>query len=65
MDNTLLNKLPKKWHLYIKDIYKENSRYSVVIQFEDGFCRSIGDTNFSDLKYYVRLIIEEDRNTEL
>lgn len=65
MDKTLLNKLPKKWHKYIKDIYKEYGRYSVVIEFEDGFARSIGDTNFSELKDYIRMIIEEDRKTEL
>lgn len=65
MDKALLNKLPKKWHKYIKDIYKEYGRYSVVIEFEDGFSRSIGDTNFSELKDYIRMIIEEDRKTEL
>lgn len=65
MGNALLNKLPKKWHKYIKDIYKEYGRYSVVIVFDDGFSRSIGDTNFSELKDYIRMIIEEDRKTEL
>ena len=64
MDNNLLNKLPKKWHKYIKDIYKEYNRYSVVIVFEDGFSRSIGDTNFSNLKDYIKAIIDEDRKTE-
>ena len=64
MDKGLLNKLPKKWHKYIVDIYKEYDRYSVVIKFEDGFCRSIGDTNFTELKYYIKAIIEEDRTIE-
>lgn len=64
MDNTLLKKLPKKHHKYIKDIYKQCGRYSVVICFDDGFTRSIGDSNFSDLKYYVKQIIEVDRKTE-
>lgn len=62
MMNNLLNKLPKKHHKYIKDIYKECGRYSVVIEFEDGFTRSIGDTNFNEIKWMVKEIIEEDRN---
>lgn len=62
MKKDLLNKLPKKHHKYIKDIYKECGRYSVVIEFEDGFTRSIGDTNFSEIKWMVKEIIEENRN---
>lgn len=64
MDKTLLNKLPKKWHKFVKDIYKEGARYSMVIEFEDGFSRSIGDTRFRNLKDYAREIIEENRNAE-
>lgn len=64
MDAILLRKLPKKYHKYIEDIYKEGKRYSVVIKFEDGFSRSIGDTNFSYLKSYVKEIIEVNRYTE-
>lgn len=65
MESALLNKLPKKYHPFIKDIYKEEKRYSVVLTWSDGFSRSIGDTNFSDLKDYIRTIIEEDRTTEI
>lgn len=56
MDENLRNKLPKKWHKYIKDIYKESKRYSVVIQFEDGFSRSIGDKLVA--KYKKRSLYE-------
>lgn len=61
MDNSLLNKLPKKHQPYIKDIYKEGARYSAVIIFEDGFSRSIGEESFSELKYEIKEIIENDR----
>ena len=64
MNNTLLNKIPKKHQKYITDIYKEDKRYSCVIQFEDGFSRSIGGENFSELKMYIKEIIEINRNTE-
>lgn len=64
MDMTLLNKLPKKHHSFIKDIYKEYSRYSVVIEFEDGFQRSIGEWNFKELKYEIKEIIENNRNAQ-
>lgn len=64
INQDLLNKLPKKWHSYIKAIYKEGKRYSVVIGFEDGFTRSIGEWNFTELKYYIKSIIEEDRNIQ-
>jgi hypothetical protein len=64
MANELLNKLPKKHHKYIKDIYKEGGRYSVVIEFEDGFTRSIGEWSFKELKDYVKEIVEVNRNAE-
>lgn len=64
MENKLLNKLPKKYHNHIKDIYKEGSRYSCVIEFEDGFTRSIGEWSFAALKDYIREIIEVNRNAE-
>lgn len=64
METNLLNKLPKKYHSYIKDIYKEGSRYSVVIEFSDGFTRSIGEWNFSELKYEIKEIIENNRKAE-
>lgn len=64
LDEKLLNKLPKKHHKYIKYIYKEGNRYSVSITFEDGFTRSIGEWNFSELKYEIKEIIENDRNAE-
>ena len=64
MDNNLLNKLPKKHQKYIKDIYKECGRYSAVIEFEDGFTRSIGEWNFTDFKAYIKEVIEVNRNAE-
>lgn len=63
MDN-LINKFPKKHQKYIKDAYKEYGRYSVVIEFEDGFSRSIGGWNFKEVKDYTKEIIEVDRNIE-
>lgn len=63
-DTSLLNKLPKKHQPYIKYIYKESNRYSCVIVFEDGFTRSIGEWNFSELKYEIKEIIEHDRNAQ-
>lgn len=62
--NNIIDKFPKKHQKYIKDAYKEYNRYSVVIQFEDGFTRSIGGWNFSEVKDYVKQIIETDRNIE-
>lgn len=64
MDMKLLSKLPKKHHKYIVDIYKECGRYSVVLKWEDGFTRSIGEWNFSELKYMIKEIIEINRNAE-
>lgn len=64
MDMKLLNKLPKKYHKYIIDIYKEYGRYSVVLKWEDGFTRSIGEWNFTELKYMIKELVEVDRNTE-
>lgn len=64
MENEIINKFPKKHQKYIKDAYKEYGRYSVVIIFEDGFARSIGGWNLAEVKYYVKAIIEEDRNIE-
>lgn len=64
MNNNIIDKFPKKFHKYIKDAYKEYNRYSVVIVFEDGFSRSIGGWNLSEVKSYVKDIIEVDRNIE-
>ncbi len=58
------DKFPKKHQKYITDAYKEFNRYSVVIQFEDGFTRSIGGWNFAEVKDYVKQIIEVDRRIE-
>ena len=63
MEN-IREKFPKKHQKYIKDVYKEDRRYSVVIEFEDGFTRSIGGWNFGEVKAYVKDIVEVDRNTE-
>lgn len=60
----MINKFPKKHQPYIKDAYKEYGRYSVVIEFSDGFTRSIGGWNFQEVKAYVKDIIEIDRNIE-
>ncbi len=62
--NNLKDKFPKKHQKYIKDAYKEGSRYSVVIEFEDGFTRSIGGWNFAEVKDYVKNIIEVSRTIE-
>lgn len=62
--NPLLEKFPKKHRGFIKDVYKENGRYSVVVKFEDGFTRSIGGWNLAEVKDYVKEIIERDRNTQ-
>lgn len=64
MNKDIKDKFPKKFQKYIVDAYKEYNRYSVVIKFEDGFTRSIGGWNLSELKDYVKEIIEVDRNTE-
>lgn len=64
MDSSLLAKLPKKHHRYIRDIYKQCGRYSVVIEFEDGFTRSIGEWNFAELKAEVKEIVENNRYAE-
>ncbi len=64
MNKSIKDKFPKKHQKYISDAYKENDRYSVVIKFEDGFTRSIGGWNFTEVKAYVKEIIEEDRNIE-
>lgn len=60
----LINKFPKKHRQYIKDAYKEYGRYCVVLEFEDGFTRSIGEWTLSDIKDYVKQCIEVDRTTE-
>lgn len=62
--NSIKDKFPKKHQSYITDAYKEYGRYSVVIKFEDGFARSIGGWNLSEVKAYVKDIIENDRNIE-
>ena len=58
------DKFPKKHQKYITDAYKEYNRYSVVIQFEDGFTRSIGGWNLAEVKDYAKQIIEVDRTIE-
>ncbi len=60
----LKDKFPKKHQKYITDAYKEGNRYSVAIRFEDGFTRSIGGWNFSEVKDYVKNIIEVNRTIE-
>ena len=60
----IIDKFPKKHQKYITDAYKEYNRYSVVIRFDDGFTRSIGGWNFTEVKAYVKDIIEIDRNIE-
>ena len=65
MQKDIKNKFPKKHQKYIKDAYKEYDRYCVVLEFEDGFARSIGDFTLSDIKYYVKQCVEVDRNTQL
>ena len=56
----------RQWwcRLAFTNIYNECGRYSVVIEFEDGFTRSIGGWNFSEVKAYVKEIIEVNRNVE-
>lgn len=64
MANTIKDKFPKKHQKYIKEAYKEYGRYSVVIEFEDGFSRSIGGWNLSEVKAYAKEIIEVNRYYE-
>jgi len=64
MNKDIRDKFPKKFQKYIKDAYKEYDRYSVVIVFEDGFSRSIGGYSLSEIKDYVKQIIEVDRTIE-
>lgn len=64
MIENIKNKFPKKHQKYIVDAYKQDNRYCVVIRFDDGFTRSIGEYTIKDIKYYVKQIIEVDRNIE-
>lgn len=53
MDKTLLNKIPKKYHPAIKDIYKD----------EDGFWAYI-ENGYKVKNYYTEHTIHEDTLTE-
>lgn len=53
MDKTLLNKIPKKYHPAIKDIYKD----------EDGFWAYI-ENGYKIKDYYTEHTIHEDTLTE-
>lgn len=53
MDKTLLNKIPKKYHPAIKDIYKD----------EDGFWAYI-ENGYKVKDYYTEHTIHEDTLTE-
>ena len=68
MDNKLLSKFPKKHQPYIidcgKEVHANRTRYFAVIKFNDGFSRSIGESNLEELKYYIKQIIEVDRTIE-
>ena len=68
-DQRLFSKLPKKLQVKnITDIGVENHggerRYHAVIQFDDGFSRSIGEYTLSDFKNYINDVLFVDRNTE-
>ena len=68
-DEALFNKLPKKLQVKnIIDIGKEKhadgTRYFAVIQFDDGFQRSIGEYNMKDFKSYIDDILNKNRNIE-
>ncbi len=53
MDKTLLNKIPKKYHPAIKDIYRD----------EDGFWAYI-ENGYKVKDYYTEHTIHEDTLTE-
>ena len=65
----LFNKLPKKLQVdNIIDIEKEKTdydgiRYEAIIEFDDGFQRSISEYGWSDFKYYLENVLK-DRNFE-
>ena len=68
-DYGLFGKLPKRNQVKnITDIGKERHadgvRYHAVIQFEDGFSRSIGEYTLADFKSYIDDILHKDRRTE-
>lgn len=56
-----INKLPKKHQSFVKDFYKEGQRYAAVIKFEDGFTRSLGAYSLSEIKYYIKEVVENNR----
>ena len=67
-DQTLFNKLPKKLQVEnITDIGKDKTvdgtRYRAVIQFEDGFTRSIGEYSMAEFKDYIEEVLK-NRNAE-
>lgn len=69
-DSTLFNKLPKKLQddkIVALDRYKDSDgvNYNAVIQWEDGFERSIHEYGWGDFKYYLELVLKQNRTIEL
>ena len=68
-DQQLYEKLPKSLQVKnIIDIGKDKTvdgtRYRAVLQWEDGFQRSIGEYTLRDFKEYLKEVLTKDRTTE-
>lgn len=68
-DQQLYEKLPKSLQVKnIIDIGKDKTidgtRYRAVLQWEDGFQRSIGEYTLKDFKDYLKAVLTKDRTTE-
>lgn len=54
----LMSYIPKKYRSLITDLYRENHidghTYSVVMEWEDGFCRSLVCDSISELQWAVK-----------
>lgn len=63
----LMSYIPKKYRSLIIDLYREKhidgSTISCVMEWEDGFCRSLVCENISELIWAVKNTAE-DRNFE-
>lgn len=62
-EEAVYNRLPKKLKTdKLIDIGKEKNvdgtRYSAVIEFDDGFQRSISEYSWSDFKYYLEEVLK-------
>lgn len=68
-DESLFKKLPKglqddKVIAIGKEKTYEGNRYSAVIEWEDGFQRSISEYTLADFKNYISDVLKKDRKIE-